>query len=69
MFVVSAGPSLQLCLRNCEHMLKRCILQLEPLLLLQEGAAQAGRSSQECGQSLSGFIALVGSYSGLFLSP
>lgn len=52
-----------------EHTLKRCILQLEALLLLQETAAQAGRSSQECGQSLNGFIALVGSYSGLFLSP
>ena len=73
MFVVSAGLSLQLCSRNGEHRLKRCILRLEALLLLllRETAAQAAGSRQECEQSLNGerFIALVGSYSGLFLRP
>lgn len=58
-FVVRAGLSQQ----PCEHVLKRCLLQFDALvLLLQETAAQAARSGQECGQSTNDkrFIAVGG---------
>ncbi|KAJ7398052.1 hypothetical protein BTVI_129823 [Pitangus sulphuratus] len=50
-------------------MLKRCFLQLDALLLLQEPAAQAPRSWQECGQSANGesFTATVWSESELLV--
>lgn len=38
------GASLWLCLRNHKHMSKRCILQLEALLRLQETAAEDTKS-------------------------
>lgn len=58
-FVVRAG-SLN---SHVEHVLKRCLLQFDALvLLLQETAAQAARSGQECGQSTNDkrFIAVGG---------
>lgn len=63
MVVSSAGPSLQVGSRHRERALKRCLLQPEALLLLQEAAAWATGSKQERGQSVNGerFIALVGS--------
>lgn len=67
-FVECAGPSLR---QSRECALKRCIPQLEALLLLQEPAALTARSEQEHGPSINGqcFIALAGPGSGLFLSP
>lgn len=55
----------------CEHVLKKCLVQFDALLLLQETAAQAARSRQECGQSTKGerFLAGGGSEGGAVSEP
>lgn len=55
-FVVRAGLPQQ----PCEDVLKRCLLQFDALLLLQETAAQAARSGQERGQSTNGERVIAG---------